>query len=93
MRKNSKSIIETLDYTRQLLTDKNNLVLIYPHGKIQAMHNTDFQFERGLDHILKKMKNPFQVIFKVSLVDYFRATNRDRISQLPQVQRFFGNKH
>ena len=73
VRKNSKSIIETLDYTKQLLANKNNLVLIYPQGKIQSMHNTDFQFERGLEHILKKLQNPVQVIFMVSLVDYFSS--------------------
>lgn len=73
VRKNSKSIIETLDYTRQLLTDKDNLVLMYPQGKIQSMHEPDFQFERGPEHILKKMKNPVQVIFMVSLVDFISS--------------------
>jgi len=71
VRKNSKSIIETLDYTRQLLTNKNNLVLMYPQGEIQSMHEPDFKFERGLEHILKKIENPVQVVFMVSLVDYF----------------------
>jgi 1-acyl-sn-glycerol-3-phosphate acyltransferase len=73
VRKNSKSIIETLDYTRQLLTNKNNLVLMYPQGKIQSMHEPDFKFERGLEHILKKLQNPVQVVFMVSLVDYFSS--------------------
>lgn len=73
VKKNSKSIIETLDYTRQLLTNKNNLVLMYPQGKIQSMHEPDFKFERGLEHILKKLQNPVQVIFMVSLVDFFSS--------------------
>jgi len=71
VRKNSKSIIETLDYTRQLLTNKNNLILMYPQGEIQSMHEPVFKFERGLEHILKKIENPVQVVFMVSLVDYF----------------------
>ena len=71
VRKNSKSIIETLDYTRQLLTNKNNLVLMYPQGEIQSMHEPVFKFERGIEHILKKIENPVQVVFMVSLVDYF----------------------
>lgn len=71
VRKNSKSIIETLDYTRQLLINKNNLVLMYPQGEIQSMHDPVFKFERGLEHILKKIENPVQVVFMVSLVDYF----------------------
>jgi len=75
VRKNSKSIIETLDYTRQLLTNKNNLVLMYPQGEIQSMHEPVFKFERGIEHILRKMENPVQVVFMVSLVDYFSNPN------------------
>lgn len=71
VKKNSKSIIETLSYTRQLLADKSNLVLMYPQGKIQSMHEPVFLFEKGLEHILKRLENPVQLLFMVSLVDYF----------------------
>jgi protoporphyrinogen oxidase len=46
---------------------------MYPQGKIQSMHEPDFKFERGLEHILKKLQNPVQVIFMVSLVDFFSS--------------------
>lgn len=88
VKKNSKSIIETIDYTRQLLSNKNNLVLMYPQGKIQSMHNPDFTFERGIEHILKKMKNPVQVIFMVSLVDYF---SNDKPGLFLYLQEYVGN--
>jgi 1-acyl-sn-glycerol-3-phosphate acyltransferase len=71
VRKNSKSIIESLAYTRELLIDRQNLVLMYPQGKIQSMHDIDFQFKKGIEHVLKRMNNPVQLIFMVSLMDYF----------------------
>ena len=71
VKKNSKSIIESLTYTRGLLTNRQNLVLMYPQGKIQSMHDIDFQFEKGIEHVLKRLDNPVQLIFMVSLIDYF----------------------
>lgn len=71
VKKNSKSIIESLAYTRELLTDRENLVLMYPQGKIRSMYDSDFHFEKGIEHILKRLDNPVQLIFMVSLIDYF----------------------
>jgi len=68
--KKSKTIIETLNYTHDLLTDPANMVLIYPQGEITSMHQQNFKFEKGLDRILKN-KNMFQLIYQVNMVDYF----------------------
>jgi hypothetical protein len=48
---------------------------MYPQGEIQSMHEPVFKFERGIEHILRKMENPVQVVFMVSLVDYFSNPN------------------
>lgn len=69
--KGTKSIIETLDYTAELLSDPANLVLIFPTGKIESMHKQAHTFESGIEHILRKVKNEIQIIFLVNLVDYF----------------------
>lgn len=71
IRKNSKSVIETLHYTAELLSDKNNVILLFPAGKIQSMHKQEFVFEKGVEKILKKVKNEIQIIFMVNLIDYF----------------------
>ena len=71
IRKKSKSIIETIDYTAGLLSDKKNVVLLFPAGKIQSLHKKEFEFEKGVGNILKKVKNEIQVIFLVNLIDYF----------------------
>ncbi|MBV5284226.1 MAG: lysophospholipid acyltransferase family protein [Paludibacter sp.] len=69
--KSTKSIVETLNYTSGLLTDKENMVLIFPQGEIQSLHNQSIQFERGLERILRNKENAVQVVFLVNLIDYF----------------------
>ncbi len=67
----SKSIIETLDYTAQLLENKENMVLIFPQGKINSMHNQEIVFQKGIDRVLKKINQKIQIIFVANLIDYF----------------------
>jgi 1-acyl-sn-glycerol-3-phosphate acyltransferase len=73
VKKKSRSIIETLDYTSELLSDPENLVLIFPQGELQSMHNKHIQFERGLERILKNRIKKIQIVFLVNLVDYFSS--------------------
>lgn len=69
--KNSKSIIETITYTNDLLASKDNLVTIYPQGKFYSIHQQPIKFEHGfLKHLLKKGSS-FQIVFYVALIDYF----------------------
>ena len=68
--KNSKSIVETLNYTAEVLSDKKNMVLLFPQGKIESMHNSGFIFEKGVEKILQRTKNTVQVIFVANLIDY-----------------------
>jgi 1-acyl-sn-glycerol-3-phosphate acyltransferase len=71
VKKNSKSMIESLLYTRELLQDKSNIVLMFPQGEIQSLYTSDFIFEQGVDRILQKQNNPIQVLFVANLIDYF----------------------
>ncbi|HCO66686.1 MAG TPA: glycerol acyltransferase [Dysgonomonas sp.] len=71
IRKNSRDIIYTLNYCADLLEDKDNLVLIFPQGKIESIHTPYIQFEKGLDYLLKHLKNEVQLVFNINLVDYF----------------------
>ena len=71
--KGSKSIIESLDYTAELLSDNENLILIFPQGEIQSLHINDYKFEKGIDRILNKIDNEIQFVFMANLVDYFSS--------------------
>ena len=69
--KNSKSMIESLNYASELLKDPNNILGIYPQGEVYSMHLNRIHFESGLTHILKKSKDTsFQIIFVVCMLDY-----------------------
>ncbi len=69
--KKAKSVIETLNYTSELLSDSKNMVLIFPQGEIQSMHLQTFQFEKGIHHILRGKEGNIQMLFMANLVDYF----------------------
>lgn len=69
--KKSRSIIETLNYTTELLSDKENMVLVFPQGEIQSQHNQSFHFEKGLERIIKDKRDKIQIVFLANLVDYF----------------------
>lgn len=68
--KNSKSIIETLSYTVELLEDNNNLVLIFPQGKINSIYQNNIIFEKGIERILLKTNN-IQVLNVANFIDFF----------------------
>lgn len=69
VRKGSRTVVETLHYTSELLKNRGNLVLVFPQGEIQSMHNQHFVFEKGIDRVLQN-KHDVQVIMVASMVDY-----------------------
>lgn len=71
IRKNSRSILNTLNYTSELLRDRQNMVLLFPQGKIESAYTTKYHFEAGIGRIIEKVGNPVQILFMVNLIDYF----------------------
>lgn len=71
VRKSTRSVVESLAYSAELLSHEKNLVLMFPQGKIQSMHRREFVLEKGIANILKRVKNDIQLVFEVNLVDYF----------------------
>lgn len=71
VKKNSRSVIETLEYAGRLLDDKDNLVLVFPQGKLYSNHTDQIQFQKGLMNMINISKRKFQYIFAATFVDYF----------------------
>jgi 1-acyl-sn-glycerol-3-phosphate acyltransferase len=71
VRKKSRTIIETLHYATELLGDSNNLVLVFPHGSLQSMHQQSFRFEKGIERIIKNRRGQLHILFMATLTDYF----------------------
>ena len=71
VKKNSRSVIETLEYAGSLLDDADNLVIIFPQGKLYSNHTDQIEFQKGLMNMINISKRKFQYIFAASFVDYF----------------------
>ena len=72
VKKSARSAVETIQYSAKLLSHPNNLVLIFPQGKVESIHNHSITFEKGVEKILKKTnRKNVQVVFLVNSIDYF----------------------
>ncbi len=71
VKKGHRSVVESLQYAGELLENPENLVLMFPQGKIQSHHKCSFTFEKGVETILNKSASQPQVIFSAVLADYF----------------------
>jgi 1-acyl-sn-glycerol-3-phosphate acyltransferase len=69
--RNSRKVVESIQYAAELLRDNNNLLLFYPQGEIESIHRQDFVFQKGIGRILNLVQHNIQVVFLVCLVDYF----------------------
>ncbi|SDC72222.1 lysophospholipid acyltransferase family protein [Williamwhitmania taraxaci] len=69
----TKSVIESLNYTVDLLNDSSNMVAIFPQGEIESAYTSTFRFEKGLQFVLNRStsQTPICLVFMVTLVDYY----------------------
>lgn len=70
IQKHSRDVVNTLNYTVELLTDKNNIVVMYPQGSIRSIYHYPLEFEKGVEFILNRSEE-VDVYFLTALVDYF----------------------
>ena len=66
----ARSITDTLQYAGQLLNEPNNLVLMFPTGRIQSIFDPAFPFEKGIGKILDKATDEVQLIYSVILPEF-----------------------
>jgi len=71
VRKNAKSIVESLRYTHELLQNESNMVFMFPQGKIESIYQNEIKFENGPAWILQKLDQKIHVLLMVNLIDYF----------------------
>lgn len=66
----SRQTIESLEYASGLLTNKNNLVLMFPQGKLHSIYHDQFNFQKGVERIIKHAPEA-KIVFLASLFDFF----------------------
>ncbi len=69
--KNSRDIITSLNFAAQLLNDPQNLVLIFPQGKLYSNFITQLEFEKGVMKVIEKAQDKFQLIYSTIFIEYF----------------------
>jgi hypothetical protein len=71
IKKNSRSVAESLNYTAGLLGHEENIAVLYPQGELESLYKYPVSFEKGISAIAAKVKNKFHLVFYVALLDYF----------------------
>ena len=72
VKKSARSAVETLQYSAELLSHPDNLVLMFPQGKVESIHKQSVVFEKGAEKILHRTnRSKVQILFLVNSVDYF----------------------
>lgn len=66
-----KDVVETLIYAGKLLNDSENIVLVFPQGKLYTSYIDSIVFEKGVMQIINASRKKFQIVFSATLVDYF----------------------
>jgi 1-acyl-sn-glycerol-3-phosphate acyltransferase len=69
--KSSRSAVESLRYSAEILSAKDNLLMMFPQGAIESLYHRDFRFARGVEKILERCNPAPEILFNVNLVDYF----------------------
>jgi 1-acyl-sn-glycerol-3-phosphate acyltransferase len=73
MKKNSRDMVESLAYTARLLSNPENLVLVFPQGELSSNHITHIHVEKGIERIIKQIKGPCQIVYACTLIEYFES--------------------
>ena len=55
-----------------MLDDPDNLVLIYPQGKLYSNFVSHVKFEKGISKIIKQAKGNFQLVFAAAFIQYVK---------------------
>lgn len=71
VKRNSRSVLESLEYAGKLLDDPKNLVLIFPQGKLYSNHSESIHFEKGLINMINSSGKKFQYVFAAIFSDFF----------------------
>lgn len=69
--KNSRTVVDALAYAAKLLNDPQNLVVIFPQGKLYSNFITKVNFEKGVIKVVKQAGDKFQLITAAAFVENF----------------------
>ena len=71
IRKHTRSILESLGYSCEILADSRNMLFMFPQGEIHSSYDTLFTFGAGAKRIVDSCDDAVQVVFVANMYDYF----------------------
>lgn len=66
-----KDVLDTLNFAGTLLDNPNNLVLVFPQGKLHSNHLKSISFEKGVMQMINSSQKKINIIFASTFIDYF----------------------
>ena len=69
--KNSREIIESLNYAANLLNDPQNMLVIFPQGKLYSNFVDSVKFEKGLFKIIELAAADHQYVLASTFTENF----------------------
>lgn len=70
IKKGSRGMLRSLEYAGSLLRDPENLVVIFPQGKLYSNFSDQIIFEKGLRVILEQAGSAFQTVFSAAFTEH-----------------------
>jgi 1-acyl-sn-glycerol-3-phosphate acyltransferase len=67
--KNSRDMLTSLNYAAGLLNDPENMVLIFPQGKLHSNFIDGINFEKGLSRIMEIAAGKFQTVMAATFIE------------------------
>jgi len=71
VKKNSRDILESLRFAVELLNDPQNMVLIFPQGKLYSNFIGEVTFEPGVSKIMQQAEGKFQLMLAAIFAENF----------------------
>lgn len=71
IKRGSRSVIDSLNYTSGLLHETENMVVVYPQGTITSIHRRPVRFEKGTERIIAGASEKLIILFYAALPDWF----------------------
>ncbi|QHS54440.1 glycerol acyltransferase [Mucilaginibacter sp. 14171R-50] len=70
--KGSRDMLRSLNYASQLLSDPDNLVLMFPQGRLFSNFTSHVTFQKGIMKLIENATDHYQVIFAATFIQYLQ---------------------
>ncbi len=71
VKKHSKDMLDSLNYSNQILEDSRNMLFMFPQGEIHSSYDDRFTFGAGAKRIIACCDDEVNVLFVANMYDYF----------------------